>query len=90
MQNILRLYGVPVAPNDVRALIATLIANGEPRAVAAAARISDGLERGMPLVALEPRERDAVLATLDDPAEGLVELRGALVRDYEQRTAKPR
>ena len=89
MQNSVRLFGIAVAPNDVRALIAVLVANGSPRAVAAAARISDGLERGVALVALEPRERDAILAALDDPDDGLVDLHDALVRDHERRNAKP-
>jgi hypothetical protein len=89
VQSSVRLFGIAVAPNDVRTLIAVLVADGRPRAVAAAARISDGLERGVALVALEPRERDAILAALDDPTDGLVELHDALVRDHDRRNAQP-
>jgi hypothetical protein len=64
---VLRLYGIPIAPNDARALVAALIAYATPDAEAAAERISGGLEQGgNGLVALEPAHRDAILMCLDD------------------------
>jgi hypothetical protein len=80
------LWGIPVERADAHALVATLIADGSPDAVAAAGRISHRLEQGSDgLVALAPAHRDAILAVLEDPSEGLKELRGALIRDWEQR-----
>jgi hypothetical protein len=38
-------------------------------------------------LALTPERRDAILGVLEDPPEGLYELRGALIRDWEQRNA---
>ena len=81
----LRLWGIPVDQEDAQALVATLIADGSPDAVAAAERISVRLERGSKgLIALEPRHRDAILGLLEDPPDGLNELRGALIRDHQQ------
>ena len=81
------LWGIPVDRADARALVATLISDGSPDAVAAAGRISARLEQGSNgLVALKPEHRDAILGVFEDPPEGPNELRGALIRDHEQRT----
>lgn len=90
VQTLLWLFGVPVSPDDARALVTTLITEGTAPAFAAAARISQALERGVRVVGLEPRQRDAVLATLESPPDGLAELRGALIRDRERRNASDR
>ena len=90
MAAVLRLFGIPVAPADARALVATLVSDGSTDAIAAAARITAGLDRGRGLVALEPKHRDAILRTLEDPSDGLAELRGGLIRDREQRNASDR
>jgi hypothetical protein len=81
----LHLYGIPVAPEDARHLIATLIADGSPVALSAAEVIEKGVRRELYAVAVTPLERDAILSVLEDPPEGLVELRGVLTRDHRDR-----
>jgi hypothetical protein len=85
---VLRIWGVPVAANDVRALITDLMEGDNADAFAAAVRIRSRLEHDTEgLVALEPEHRDAVLAALgDEPREGLRELQRALVHDWQERT----
>jgi len=78
-------HGIPVSEADGRALVASLIADGSPDALSAAGRVSLGLERDLYAVALAPAERDAILAQLEDPPDGLAELRGVLMWDFEQR-----
>jgi hypothetical protein len=84
---VLRVYGVPVSSDDAHKLVVRLMAYGSPDAVAAAARIRTRLQHGAPrgLVALEPQQRDAILDVLEDPPEGLAELRGKLVDDAAKR-----
>ncbi len=56
--------------------------------LSAAAAIENGVRDSVKLVALNPAERNAVLAVLDDyPPEGLAELRGILLRDRETRSS---
>jgi hypothetical protein len=74
----LHLCGIPVAPEAAQHLVATLIADGSPDAVAAAGTIAKGVDRELYAVALTPAERDAILSALEDPPDGLVELRGTL------------
>ena len=47
--------------------------------------IEKGVERELYAVALTAAERDAILAVLEDPPEGLAELRGALARNQRDR-----
>ena len=54
--------------------------------MSAAAMIQKGVDRDLYAVALEPEEREAILAVLEDPPAGLVELRGALARDQRDRS----
>ena len=78
----MRLYGIAIPPEDCRGLVASLVADGSPDALAAAKTISRGLDLGAQLVALTTAKRDAILACLEDvqtPALG--ELRGALTPD---------
>ena len=70
-----------------RGLIATLLAEGSPHALSAAAQITRGVERDLYAVGLTRPERTAVLACFEDPPDGLVELRGVLMR--EQRDNLP-
>jgi hypothetical protein len=81
----LRLYGCPVAPEDARLLVATLIADGAPDAMSAAEMIAKGVDRELYAVAVTPEERDAMLSVLENPPESLAELREALARDFEWR-----
>lgn len=60
-----------------RAAVASLIADGSHTA----AIIQNDLDRQIAAVALPPAERTAILTQLEEPTEGLAELRGALLRD---------
>jgi hypothetical protein len=79
------IWGIPVVPADARALVATLIADGDRDWLEAAARLDRALGDGGGLVGLTPEQRDALLGCLVDPPPGLTELRGALLRDHEHR-----
>jgi hypothetical protein len=80
------LFGVPVHEDDARRLVATLISDATPDAFSAAHAIGHGLDQGSRLIALTPRQRDAILAVLEDPPAGsLAELRGELTRDRRYR-----
>jgi len=79
----LRILGVPISDDDCRQLIATLVVEGTPDAMTAASQISKGVDRDLYAVGLTPGERAAVLACLEDPPEGLAELRGALLREHQ-------
>ena len=78
----LRLLGIPVSDDDARSLVATLLVEGTPDALTAAAQLTKGVERDLHAVGLTRAERTAVLACLEDPPDGLAELRGALMRDH--------
>ena len=75
------LLGIPIEDGDARHLIATLVVEGTPEALTAAEQLTKGVERNLYAVGLTPAERTAVLACLEDPPNGLVELRGALMRE---------
>ena len=77
LDGVLRLFGIPIGDDDARRLIATLLAEGSPDALTAAQQITKGVERDLSVVGLT-----AVLACLEDPPVGLVELRGALLREH--------
>ena len=51
----------------------------------AAEMIERGVARDLYAVAVTPEERDAILSVLEDPPDGLVELRGVLARDQRDR-----
>ena len=78
----LRILGTPIGDEDARSLIATLIAEGSPGALTAAGQITKGVDRELYAVGLTREERTAVLCVLDDPPEGLAELRGVLMREH--------
>jgi len=77
----LRLLGIPISDDDARYLVATLVVEGTPDALSAAAQLAKGVERNLYAVGLSPGERAAVLACLEDPPDGLVELRRVLMRE---------
>ena len=81
----LTLYGVSVTAENARHIVASLFADGSPAAMSAAAMIQKGVDRDLYAVALEPEERDAILAVLEDPPAGLEDLRGRLARDHRDR-----
>ena len=82
----LTLFGVSVNAEDARHLVASLMADGGPQAISAAAIIHRGVDRDLYAVVLAPEERDAILSVLgDSPGGQLLELRGVLARDHRDR-----
>jgi hypothetical protein len=81
----IRLFGMPVTLNDAQHLVATLVADGTPHAVSAAAMVQKGVDKDLPTVALGCEERDAILSVLEHPPEGLAALRGVFARDQADR-----
>jgi hypothetical protein len=67
------LAGVPVPVEAVAELASTVRATGADQL---ADRLDQALGDGVPLLALTIDERAIILATLEDPPEGLAELRG--------------
>lgn len=80
----MRIRGVPVSNEGVRALVATLYADGHDVARELAGRLIRCLDTGVVLVGLDDGEADALLSVLEDPPDGLVELRGKLMRDRQR------
>ena len=70
---------VPITAEEARDLVAALIADGGPHAIAAARKIEQGVDNDS-AVALEDEQRDAILGVLEDPRADLEELRSALTR----------
>ena len=81
----MRLYGVEVNEDDCIILIDLLLRVGRADDHSAAAVIDRGLSAGSIMIPLSLLERDAILSVLDDPPEGLVELRGVLASDHRRR-----
>jgi hypothetical protein len=78
----MRLAGVPVSSELVLELSEMLRAAGAPQT---ADILRMALGRGRPNVALTIADRDAILAVLEDPPEGLDKLHGALLRERTSR-----
>lgn len=70
------LAGVPVEAELVRELIDRV---DEPTA----GQLEGALDAGRAVVALSVADRERILRALEDCPEGLVELRGVLLREYE-------
>jgi hypothetical protein len=83
---VLRLFGVPVAPEDALWLIDQRQV-GRANDLTAAGMIEKGIRDELVAVALTVEERDAILGVLDDPPDRLAELRGKLARDWRDRMA---
>jgi len=81
----IRIRGTPISHDDAGSLIATLYADGTPEAEHLAARLIRCLDTEVALIELDDDEADTLLAVLEDPPPGLVELRGALPRDHRDR-----
>jgi hypothetical protein len=79
---VVRLLGIPIGDDDARWLIDALYRDARAPAVSAALMLEKGIERGLYAVGLTPAERTAVLACLEEPPDGLAELRGALMREH--------
>lgn len=82
----LRILGIPLHETETRRIIATLVSDGSPAAMSAAAMLTKGLERDLFTVGLTPVERDAILLSPEEaPTNALGELRGKLMRDHAER-----
>lgn len=82
----LLVFGIPLDDEEARRLVATLVVEGTPAALRAAAMIDKGIDRGLYAIGLDADERDAVTCALEEaPTDRLGELRGALLRDHRQR-----
>ena len=76
----MRLYGVEVSDDDCLTLIDLLLRVGRAVDLRLAVRIESALDSESNMVALAPVEREAIFVVLDNPPQGLIELRGALAR----------
>jgi hypothetical protein len=72
------LAGIPVVPDLVREL-ADLV--DEPTASV----LERALETEVTVLALTIEDRERILRALDDPPDGLADLRGVLLREHEWR-----
>ena len=81
-RRVLRILGIPLADDDTRWLIRALYRDAHVPAVSAALMPEKGIDRELYTVALTSAERTAMLGVLDDPPDGLTELRGVLMRDH--------
>ena len=79
----LKIHDESVRRSDAFWLVDQLRIVGRADDATAAAAIERALMDEAPAVPLAERERDAVLACLEDPPEGLLELRRTLLRDNE-------
>jgi hypothetical protein len=78
----LRLAGTPVDNESALELAALLDVAGHEDVADA---IATALEQQRFLMPLTVYDRGAILSVLDDPPEGLAELRGVLLREHEWR-----
>ena len=74
----MQLAGIPVRDQDVLEL-ARLLREADFETVAE--RLENAYDAETKVLALTVPEREAILRALDDPPEGLAELRGVLLRD---------
>jgi hypothetical protein len=65
---VLRLYGIPAAPDDALWLVYKLRQVGRADDLTAVAMIEKGVREELVMVALTEDERTAILGVLDDPA----------------------
>jgi hypothetical protein len=81
----MRLAGIPISDDDIVMLIHLLHRVGRADDLALAARLDRAIEPETKILALSHAERDTLLGVLDDPPDGLAELRGVLARDHRDR-----
>ena len=81
----LHLCDIPLTDAAAETLIDLLRHSGRADDQSAATIIQNALSRKALSAPLTPDERDAVLGVLEDPPEGLVELRDVLARDEHDR-----
>lgn len=83
----LHLCDVPVTDTDAGTLIDLLQRSGRADDLSAATIIENALSRKALSAPLSPEERDAILSVLENPPEGLEELRVALATDQRERSS---
>ena len=76
------LAGIPVAPGAVADLADTVRATGGD---ALAHRLEIAVDDGVALLALTIDERAIILGSLEDPPDGLAELRAVLLNEHQWR-----
>lgn len=76
------LAGLPVPPDAVDK-VATLVRSAGADALAD--RLERAFDHGVALLALTTNERTIVLAALEDPPDGLSELRAVLLNEHQWR-----
>jgi hypothetical protein len=85
VRRVIRLYGIPTSEADTHTVVDLLLRVGRIDDLKLASKIDYALELETKILALSPAERDTLLSVLDDPPDGLVELRVALARDHRDR-----
>jgi hypothetical protein len=78
----MQLAGIPIRDADVLVLSGMLRDAGFDDT---AEKLEDAYDRETMILALTILDREKILRTLDDPPDGLVELRGLLLREHEWR-----
>ena len=76
------LAGIPVRDADVLELANLLRGAGFDEV---AERLETAYDREAKVIALTIEDREAIIRALDDPPDGLAELRGVLLREHEWR-----
>ena len=79
---LMQLAGIPIGDRDVLELARLL---REVRFERVAEKLVKGYVAQTRVLALTIEDREAILRALDDPPDGLAELRGVLLREHERR-----
>jgi hypothetical protein len=85
VENVLRLHGVSLTPQDAANLVDTLHAEGSPVSVTTAELIQRAVRLQFASVTLTPTQSEAIVAVLKDPlGRSLVALRDRLAIDHRE------
>ena len=82
----MRLAGITISDNDARNPVTTLVADNTPQGLDLANRMTTCLEMNVDVMDLDAQECSTLLAVLEDPPDGLAELRGVLARDHRDQS----
>lgn len=80
----MHLAGIPISDESIVELVRFLRESGY---IDVADRLDTALELETKILGLTIPEREAILRALDDPPDGLAELRGVLLKEHVGRTA---
>lgn len=80
----MHLAGIPISDESIVELVRFLRESGY---IDVADRLDTALELETKILGLTIPEREAILRVLDDPPDGLAELRGVLLKEHVGRTA---